>query len=193
MKPVPTFVQFFDLMKAKGYQIFDSASKPYDLNIVGWRDKEGKPNDFCDYISLYFILPNHKWEGRYYPATTRPGTPYLSTPINAEGAALLVPGQYHKAYELGPFKGYEALKQVKPVLVRRDNNKDLKFDDTGKVESGLFGIHIHKAGVFSKLVNRSSAGCQVFEQSADFEDFIKYCQLAAEKWGNSFTYTLLEF
>lgn len=192
MTRTPNISEFFDQSKRKGYEVFENASRPYNLNIVGWRNKEARVNEFDDYIALYYVLPNHKWNAHYFKATTLPGKPYLLDPLNRKGTAILVPGQYQGAYKLGLHKGYMALKQVKEVLVYRDSNKDEKLD-LGKVEAGLFGIDIHRAGLLSSVVGMHSAGCQVIQSRDDYKQFIDLCSLSAQRWGNSFTYTLLEF
>ena len=40
-------------------------------------------------------------------------------------------------------------------------------------------------------VNSYSAGCQVFKNASDFKDFMKLVNKSADKFGNSFTYTLI--
>ena len=189
---VPTVVDLFSQFKAQGYELKDSASKPFDLNIVGWRNSEGLPNEFSDYIAVYYIVENHKWVARYWKATTRPGAPYLRNPLNPKGTAILKPGQYRSAYALGIFKGYTALKQMGSVDVWRDDDRD-DIAEPLKDDKGFFGIHVHKAGLLTKLVGLASAGCQVFQRSKDFDEFIAICKEAARRYGNSFTYTLLEF
>ncbi len=75
----------------------------------------------------------------------------------------------------------------------RDKNKDDVIDmDPDSVTEGMYGINIHKAGSASTQVNKWSAGCQVFSHSSDFKEFMSICYAAKEKWGNSFTYTLIE-
>ena len=49
-----------------------------------------------------------------------------------------------------------------------------------------------RAGSTSTRVDRWSAGCQVIADNDDWHEFLDVCQVAREKWGNSFTYTLLE-
>lgn len=164
----------------------------FGLNIVGWRRFLPHPDHYCDFIAVYFKRTQFEWEERIWPATTRPGISYLRNPINPKGTAILKPGQYVDAYSLGMFRGYLALKQVKPVVVYRDDTRDSKFDEL-KLDIGLFGIHIHRAGVFSKLVGVSSAGCQVFQKRKDFAEFIRLCEMDSAINGNKFTYTLLEF
>jgi len=64
--------------------------------------------------------------------------------------------------------------------------------DTRTIDCGMFGINIHKAGVFSEQVNGWSAGCQVFQKSDDFYEFMSLVQKSRKRFGNSFTYTLLK-
>jgi len=190
----PQISQFFDEMERLNYDVFSSASRPFNINIVGWRNRRGRVNHFDDFIAVYFRLYNRAWTYDLYEATTRPGLPHLIAPIIPNGTAILLPGQYTKTYELGEYKGYTALKQVEPVRVYRDKNRDSAWDlDSDTIESGLFGIHIHKAGLASKLVGPFSAGCQVIKRASDFDLFIKLCNKAAANWGNKFTYTLLDF
>ena len=108
------------------------------------------------------------------------------------GVARLVPGQYRGAYGLGLHRGqYQALRQVRKVKVFRDGNRDLKFDES-KVDEGLFGINIHKAGENSVWVENWSEGCQVFKRKKDFDALMSLAKKAVPFWKNSFTYTLIE-
>lgn len=179
-------------LRSQGFFVFTSGEM--NLNIVGVRSECSRPNYFDDELHVF-------WENEYsktsyhcsWPITTYPGTPYLIKPMNQQGTAILVPGQYRSTYQLGTYKGYTALKQVRPVCVYRDTNCDEAFDeDPASIDEGMFGIHIHKAGIFSKLVGPNSAGCQVFQSTADFERFIAICESAKNFWGNMFTYTLIE-
>lgn len=184
--------KFLETTAHFGYKVFSNEVRDYNINIVGWRTPLEEEDSFSDFISVYW---RHKgyWESKSWPATTRPGTPWLFHPENINGTAVLVPGQYVDAYSLGDYKGYTALRQVLPVRVYRDNNRDSKIDKkSDTIEEGLFGIQIHKAGAFSKFIGLNSAGCQVFQKSADFEEFIDLCTKAAKNFGNKFTYTLLE-
>lgn len=186
-----TVENWLDLMRQFKY---DVDSRPYGINIVGFRNKHGKPDQFCDTIAVYQNTPE-KWEAHYFPATTRPGVPNLLKPVNPSGTAIVVPGQYLKVYALGEFKGYKALRQVGPLKVYRDNNRDSQFNEnSGTIQTGLFGIHIHRAGWWSKIVGQHSAGCQVIQNRAAYAEFIALCEANAVEFGrNRFTYTLLEF
>jgi len=66
-----------------------------------------------------------------------------------------------------------------------DMNPDSEAD-------GYYGINIHKAGGYSRNVEKYSAGCQVFAFEKEYDVFISLCELSAHIWGNAFTYTLLE-
>jgi hypothetical protein len=111
---------------------------------------------------------------------------------NSAGVARLVEGQYRGSHQLGLHQGkYEALRQKNNVKVYRDANKDMKYDEN-KIQEGVFGINIHKAGANSTYVENWSEGCQVFKKSADFEEFMKIIRKSRDIHGNSFTYTLIE-
>ncbi len=182
-------------VKAKGYVWFeDAANKGFDLNIVGIRNSATGTkvtNVFDDAISVSY-KENGVWIYKEWVNTTDPGTKGVKEYHNAAGVARLVPGQYRGSHTLGLHQGkYEALKQQKPVKVYRDANRDMNYDET-KIQEGVFGINIHKAGADSTYVENWSEGCQVFKRSADFEAFMKICRKARDTHGNSFTYTLIE-
>lgn len=191
-----TASQIESAVKAKAYKWFSGGD--YDLNIVGIRNSQtgtAITNRFDDLLTVSYILGG-KWQHHVYKATTDPGLKSAQTLMNPRGVAILVPGQYRGSYQLGLHQGkYEALTQRKPVRVYRDRNRDTKYDlDQASIDEGLFGINIHRAtanGV-SLLVDGWSAGCQVIASSADFAHFINLMRHARTRWGNSFTYTLLE-
>ena len=118
--------------------------------------------------------------------------------MNKAGVAILKPGQYRSSHKLRLHQGkYLALGQQKPVKVYRDQNEDNTYDlNEDSVQEGIFGINIHRAtgksGSKSIRVDRWSAGCQVIADNDDWHEFLDVCQIAREKWGNSFTYTLIE-
>lgn len=185
---------FLSLMERHCYKVyFEEEYKPYNLNIVGYRNRFGRPNYFDDTIAVYY-QQDDEWIAHFFEATTRPGFPSLLNPVNEKGAAILVPDQYRGSYMLGLHKKrYEALVQREAVKVYRDNNKNLMYDlDQRTIETGFFGINIHRASLFSKVVGLSSAGCQVIKNLVDYQEFISLCHKASDFWGNNFTYTLVE-
>lgn len=180
-------------IKSKGYVWFEGA-KDYDVNIVGIRNSatgQRVTNAFDDCLTVSYKL-GAKWKSHCWMATTDPGKKGVLESKNPAGVARLVEGQYRGSYSLGLHQGkYEALRQAKPVKVYRDANKDLNYDED-KIQEGIFGINIHKAGVDSTFVENWSEGCQVFKKAADFEEFMAIIRKSRDLHGNSFTYTLIE-
>ena len=182
-------------VKAKGYVYFEDVNnKGFDVNIVGVRNSstgQKVTNAFDDCITLSY-KENGEWKFHCWPATTDPGKKGVLEYHNTAGVARLVEGQYRGSHTIRLHQGkYEALGQAKNVKVYRDANKDLNYDEN-KIQEGLFGINIHKAGADSTYVENWSEGCQVFKKSADFEEFMKICRKSRDIHGNSFTYTLIE-
>jgi len=192
-------VATFQLEAARlGYTVFTDSTKPLNLNIVGWRNKNGRPDHYDDFIAVYWPdnYENVKtWAMLSWPATTLPGKPWLLSPLTPKGAAILMPGQYRSSYQLGKYKGYPALRQIGSVIVGRDGDLDEypDFKEPLATEPGLFGIHIHKGDFIGTTINRNSACCQVFKNRVDFDQFMVFCVKASEFWGDTFTYTLMEF
>lgn len=185
---------FEELFKKKGYAFF--TKEDYNLNIIGIRAKGRRiTNTFNDFLVLIYNNGNNKNIKYIYPITTDAGAPYMKKPINDAGCAVLVPGQYRGCYQLGLHRNkYKALVQRKPVKVYRDNNKNDVYDFEPKsIETGLFGINIHKAGDNSIQVDKWSAGCQVFKTQKDFDSFIRLCKKQIKNGlGKTFTYTLIK-
>ena len=178
-------------MIKKGFAYFSDGE--LNLNIIGVRQSSTGnkvTNLFDDFLTLSY-KHNGAWVFKKWAATTDPGTKGVKEFHNAAGVARLVAGQYRGSHAIGLHQGkYEALKQAKNVKVYRDANKDMTYDES-KIQEGVFGINIHKAGVDSTYVENWSEGCQVFKKSADFDEFMVIVKKAAALHGNSFTYTLL--
>ena len=185
---------FENLFKNKGYAYFTNGA--YNLNIIGVRASGAIiTNSFDDILLIIYKTPTGTWNRQLYQITTDPGQFYMNKPCNSKGTAILVPGQYRGTYKIGLHRGkYKALCQNKPVKVYRDNNKDSVYDyDPNKLDEGMFGINIHKAGTLSKRVNTWSAGCQVFASETEFRAFMNYCNKQIKYGhGDTFTYTLLK-
>lgn len=182
-------------MNKKGYTFFDG-NKQLNINLIGIRRDNAGTNEFDDFIVLIYKNVHLKDIIKIYPATTDPGEYWLKNPINPKGTAVLVPGQYRSTWRLGKHQNaYEALVQRKLVKVWRDNNKDESIDyaSFNTMNEGYFGINIHRSNPYDKsyLVNKWSAGCQVFQSVQDFDEFLDVCKRSASLYGNSFSYTLL--
>lgn len=184
-------------LKRKGYKVF---TRPYELNIVGVRANSTVPDKFDDLIYVFYKTQSGQWKGKAYPATTDPGTYWLKYPMNSKGSAILKEGQYIDAWKRRPHNGtYMALGQEKPVTVFRDYDRDAVLDwNNGYEDTGKFGINIHRADRSSrgnklqKTIQKSSAGCQVFQNADDFDEFMDMVIKQKDLYGNKFTYTLID-
>ncbi len=191
--------QYKEALENKGYSFFENGD--YNLNIIGVRSDSGDATKFDDFINVIYKI-NGDWVCDMYPVTTEPGENILKRPIKEvrhKGTAILQPNQYRSTYIIGwhgsRTRGHTALIQRGgKVKVWRDNNRDAVPDYHGPEEDGWFGINIHKHRGSDARVNTGgvSAGCQVFQKSVDFAEFLDTCQDSADLYGNSFTYTLIE-
>lgn len=189
----PAVDDIVHVMRAKNYRVFESPNG-HDLNIVGIRNSSSRANAFDDWLTVFYWFDGI-WNMFAFPATTDPGTYYREHPINVRGTAIMKPGQYRRAYKVGRHKGYKALQQSGPITVYRDNDMDAELDTTGTDEdSGLHAVNIHRANRVraSTLVEKWSAGCQVVQDPDHFDFLMRLCDRGKDKFGNSFTYTLLE-
>jgi hypothetical protein len=190
--------QIYDAMHKKEYKWFNSGD--YDVNIIGVRNSSTKgrvTNHYDDHITIAYKL-GADWHFHCWPATTDPGLYWIDNPMNSRGGcAILVPGQYSGIYKIDKHNGkYTALCQRNgKVRVYRDGDKNDQYDyDEDSIDQGYFGINIHRSSAYkpTTYINKYSAGCQVFQDPDDFEDFMELCHKAADQWGNKFTYTLIE-
>jgi hypothetical protein len=190
--PKYTAAQIKTAVASKGYKWFEG--KDLMLNIIGVRNSatgQKVTNLFDDHLTLTYTVNGvehfHCWS-----ATTDAGTKGVMQFGNKAGVARLVEGQYIDSHIIRLHAGkYEALGQNKPVKVFRDADRNMVFAED-KIQEGLFGINIHKAGTDSTFVENWSEGCQVFKKSKDFEEFMAICRKARTANGNKFTYTLIE-
>lgn len=183
------------IIRKKGYVFFSNGY--YNLNIIGVRkNNNNKITNKYDDVLCVMYKDCTGWVKKLYKITTEPGTYYMQKELgNPKGTAILVPGQYRGCWKIGKHNGkYNALVQQKPVKVYRDGNKDDIYDMYNEViHEGLFGINIHRSnqGFTRSTVDMYSAGCQVFCNPKDFNEFMELCEKQRKNYGNSFTYTLI--
>lgn len=189
--------RFQEVFAKKGYAFFNS-KKDYDLNIIGVRSDFGDKvtNKFDDLMFVIYWV-NGELNMKTYDITTEPGMYYMTKKLgNSKGTAILVPGQYRGCWMIGKHNGkYEALVQCRPVKVYRDGDFDMVYDKLpGSIDTGLFGLNIHRSNpvTHSITVDNWSAGCQVFAKASDFKEFMALCNEQKKRYGNGFTYTLLD-
>jgi len=189
----PDVEEIVTVMQGKNYKVFQD-QRGHDINLVGIRNSASDANRFDDWLCVFYWFDGI-WNLFAFPATTDPGTYYRENPLNLRGTAIMKPGQYRRAYKVGKHKGYKALQQAGSITVYRDNNKDAELNTTGADEQqGLHAVNIHRANRVraSTQVDKWSAGCQVMQDPDHFDFFMRLCSRGADKFGNSFTYTLLE-
>lgn len=188
--------QVFERMSHEGHVLFENDNIDYNLNIIGIRSEIQKLDSFGDQIMLTWKYKG-VWYDKSFHITTLPGRYYLIDKLlNPAGCAILVPGQYRNAYGIRLHRGkYPALCQTYgSVKVYRDKDRDDKFDlDPKTIISGDFGINIHRAidEQIAIKVGAFSAGCQVFANDDEFEQFMNLCNKSKDNFGNKFTYTLI--
>ena len=168
-------------------------------NIVGIRNSLNVKNRFSNRFTDLIVLmsPEKSKKVKVYRATTTPGIGFAYMPfrnwwmasaledtINPDGLAIMQNGVYD--YKLGSHRGkYTALVPASKITVGRIepilDAKDLKFQtfQPSKKENGS-GINIHKAlPGDTPSIDSWSAGCQVFKNGKDFDDFISTIQKEA--------------
>jgi len=183
-------------MNEKGHKYFTGGD--YDVNIIGVRNAatgDEITNKFDDCITLSYKVDG-EWKFNCWKCTTDPGKYWAEHLLNKDGVAILKEGQYRGSHKIRKHQGkYDALCQKGPVKVYRDKNMDDEYDLIEEnVHEGVYGINIHKAGSWksgSIQVDKWSAGCQVFSKEDDFYDFMNVMYKARDRWGNSFSYTLI--
>ena len=187
----PNVDSVLTVMTSKGYPFFDTGL----INLVGIRTDDMEANKFNDFITCFYKFDG-MWSFFPFPGTTDPGTFWRLNPDpNVSGTAILKPGYYPNSHFVGLHKGYEALQQKQPVTVYRDANRDAKLDVTGmKEDTGIFGINLHRANEAapSVQVDKWSAGCQVLQDPDHFTFMMRLCKRSIGRFGNSFSYGLLE-
>lgn len=191
-----TLKQIEQTLLNKGYLVY---SQPNKLNVVGIRTKSNTSSkNFDDYIAYFYYDDKGRMIGKVAPATTDPSVYYLrDNPMVSTGTAILKSGQYKDAYVIGTHANkYTALVQRGgPVTVIRDNDRNDLLNFFADTQTGYFGINIHRASRGKDNVNvigPDSAGCQVFRDEADFNEMMRLAQVSKAKYGNKFTYTLLD-
>ena len=189
------------IFDAKGYRFFEEEMR---LNPFGMRIGINS-NKFDDIIGVAYINERGDTTLRVWQGTTDPGAYWLTRPMNPQGTFILAPGQHKNCYEVGQHQGkYEALVQVKAVTGYRDNDRDNiigKMDRKGRIKyesehmvTGTYGINIHRSNPYTKsyVVDKWSAGCQVFESARDYDFFMDLCNKHVAFNTNKFDYTLFE-
>lgn len=198
--------QIIKVLKAKGYPVFEIDTKSHNLNLVGIRTLDNTVNTFNDWMCVFWKYAGN-WTIRTFACTTDPGVYWLQNPENKMGTAIVKEGHYKGLWHIGMHQGkYKALTQKNPVTVIRDFDHDAQLDyDSGRTETGIFGINCHRANENGKSVkvDKWSAGCMVLQNKSifnpenqavkvyEFDYFMNLCEKSKENWGDSFSFSLI--
>jgi len=180
-------------VKEHGFVVFNDGD--YDLNIIGVRNiTNPQPNVFDDKLIVAYTVDGI-WYTEEAKITTDAGRYWLQKPDYKPCAIYYHPQQARGAYKIGLHRGYKAIRQIRNVKYWRDGNKDQHADYSGKIHTGLIGLNLHRSSTReggSNYVDKWSAGCQVFQNNADFQRFLELCdlQVSVLKY-HTFTYTLI--
>lgn len=201
--------QVLSVMEKKGYLVFKNGN--YNLNIIAVRENDEFENNFSDTLYvIYYISGAIKM--LEIPWTTLAGTkgkggsnnPLTGkeTGTGVDGVAVIVEGQYRKAYEFvdtyNGFLSYPYFNQIwgYELDYYRDNDKD-RWITRGKIYKGDYRTCLHRMsnnGVNSKEVNLDfvpwSQGCNGAPEP-EFKKLVELTRKAVSLWGNKFTYTIL--
>ncbi len=186
-KPV-TFDAIRQAMKKYSYPFYSRGN--FNLNIIGIRASNREAGHFDDEIVVLFYHYGAPVM-LSFPATTDSGRPGLLRPLLRRGAAVMASGHYPGMWRIGEHRGRPALVQRGACSVYRDNNRDTRIDIGAETETGLYGINCHDGG-YAQKVGHWSKGCQVVQRRSDHQVLMAMARCGAERWGNSFSYTLLD-
>lgn len=133
---------------------------------------DNKPNRLNDSRSLLSIdsagtpILVGIWKG-----TTEPSKYWTEHPMDRRGAARIAFGQY-KSWSVGWYHNHEVLRQVRPITVYRDLNKD--FSRKGDQSyAGNFGMHHHWGYNYrDNDLGHTSAGCLVSQKTTEHKKFM---------------------
>lgn len=166
-------------------------------NIISIRTTLSVPDIFNDILCLVYFKDG-KEVLKTYAITTEPGVYYQKKLLNPNGCAIIALGQYVDAYSIGFHQGktdHKCLRQTGKINVIRDKDLNGIVGDSGSMFSGSdFGCNIHGANKLTRTekIGAWSAGCQVFQNWKDKEEFITICESFKLACQNKFTYSLIK-
>lgn len=186
-----SYTRVKDAVQKKGYPFF---VEPYKCNLIGIRSANKTINEWDD----TFVMIYHDEEGvpvviENNHFTTDPGTYYMQKKLlNPKGCAILKEGHHKDIWSHGlHMNKYKAFVQTGKCTVYRDRDMDAELDlDPATQDTGYFGINCHH-GYNTKNVNNNSAGCQVFQYEEDLKNILALSKEHINRYGNKFSYTLL--
>ena len=104
------------------------------------------------------------------------------------------PGQYRRSYKIGRHRRYKALQPKGPITIFRDADRNRTMDTIegrAAIESAIYGINIHRANAHRPSIHVGKWR-QVVQDPDHFAFLLALAERGRRRFGNSFTYTLLE-
>ncbi len=181
-----------EVMEELGFRVFRGVES---INLIGFRSLSRVAGAFDDWICTVMLSTEGQWVTKWYPATTDPGVPWLRSPMNHAGAAVVAHGQILGAFTMGLHLGvYRCLVQAKPIGVLRDDNRNDLIDPPAGSDVGWHGIQLHRASAVRLVdeVGKFSAGCQVVQDPDDYDDLISDVDLSMLRHGPTVSYSLVD-
>lgn len=166
------------LQRVKSLKSYQSIPKDYWLLVI--RSNEDTPDVYDDKV---YIFKGEKFID-VMPATSNPGVWSLKNfaSYGASGAGVIKADEwYYGVWNRGMHRGkVEALVQVGPFKIIRDNNRNTKSGDSGKWSwESWKGFNFHpntyikrRRGIFSWIIGTWSSGCVVVNDSTKYFNFI---------------------
>ena len=192
-----SYAQIKRLYKKKKYKFCEGT---YNLNIFGIRDTCFADDTFNDYIGVAYEDSQCKFKVDLYKGTTDPSIHWLRNPLNKNGTAIMLEGQYRGCYKIGihnrskPVNSYSALEQIGAMAYVRDNNKNNVLDiNPSKKITGVFKTNLHRCSKWKivRYIGLYSAGCQVIQNPKHFDELMVTAKRQVSLgWGDKFSYTL---
>lgn len=193
----PDITTILKMMNSKGYPIYYSKGMfNYNLNLLGIRSSDKDSSTFNDLLCIFYQDIKSKWTVDYFTITTDPSDIILKTPENPKGTAILCEGHHPKLWSYGFHKNrkdHKALVQYSPCRVYRDNDKDDIVDVVNPIDTGIFGINMHRASAYTvnPKIGLYSAGCQVhYDVNRYNKVFIPLIENCVREGNRIFSYTL---
>lgn len=187
----------------QGFKVF-TPDEAYDVNVIGIRTPGRTADAFDDLMTVTCRTrdggPFITWQ---WPVTTDPGLRALQQRKHPRGVAILCHGiQFRSVYMIDKHAGkYDALCQRNgKVKVWRDNDGNDQLDISGQIFDDARGINIHASDSnpydqwdkSRSKVGLWSEGCQVFQHSQDFREFMDIIRESTSRWGPRVSYGVLD-
>jgi len=152
---------------------------PSEYWLFGIRSEADVYDEFDD---KFFVFKGREFIMSLTGTTNAGSSALLNySKYNPLGTAILKSDEwYYDVWSPGLHKGrMRCLKQVRPMFIYRDNNKNRKSEEIGKIYYKMVGIEFH-ASTYSqdmsfirKLIGGWSAGCQVINDTKRYYEALE--------------------